>query len=270
MVQDPIANGHKIFETRWKDGTDQKVVMVPLEKPSEMDCDLEYKAGAPHATTSWDDRDVVARAAQQEGLHETLRQHQGNIKLLGTLLSGVPQRVPTVSRLAFGASNPLSVENSGQDDSQATGFAGKPAVMDLLLVDAEQTGNGPCWRAKPAAAPSAGASSGKASVSKVDMDSGAEACVTRAEKVFEDFHRGQLLGAGQNLFKTVQYLRWGLENRQHQVSPLIRNRVQEGLKRLRAVVTVTKAFNAWYKSRGLSSCCCWGVASEGCCCFSVV
>lgn len=220
-----------------------------------MVCDLEYKAGAPHATTNWDDRDVVARAAQQEQLLETLQQHQGNTKLFGSLLSGAPQIVPTVSRAGSGTSNSLPKEDSGQDGSQGTGFAGGRAMRDLLFVNAGQPGNGPCGRPK-AAALFAGAPSGKASLNTVDAETWTTTAMARAAKVFEDFHSGQLLSAGRRFSMTVQWLRWDLEHRQHKLPLLMRTRVQEALERLSVVVTVTRAFNVWYNSAGLSSCCC--------------
>ena len=119
-LQDPSGNGHRTVMTRWKDGTDQKVVLVPLAKSTEMECNFEYKTGFTHSTTL-DDGEVTARADQQERLFESLRQQAGNSKLLGSLLAPAPaQPPPVVTRAEFGSKR--GEDDSGEDESLQHGL----------------------------------------------------------------------------------------------------------------------------------------------------
>ncbi|CAK0904683.1 unnamed protein product, partial [Prorocentrum cordatum] len=83
---DPATNGrgHTITMAQWKDGSKQKVVLIPMTASDEMECKWEIKNGFRHDTTL-DDGALSMRPDQQRQLFDSLRDAHGVSRLSGDI-----------------------------------------------------------------------------------------------------------------------------------------------------------------------------------------
>lgn len=114
---DPASNGHQTTTTKWKDGSIQTVVLIPLLPDDEMDVEFVQKSGVRHVKTL-DDGQLSASSNQQGNLYAEICDEVGASKLKG---KAMPRALPAGLVVEPKSEQPPSHTSSGQGEKQAAG-----------------------------------------------------------------------------------------------------------------------------------------------------